>query len=68
MKTSEMVVLGTLIFGLITFSIGFLIYVQKLMLTYSLDWSLQLAVFGAYITVLALVLAKLFQKMEEVME
>jgi membrane protein implicated in regulation of membrane protease activity len=60
-----MIVLGMLIFGLVIFSIGLLIYIQKLMLAYSLDWSLQLAVFGAYITVLALVLAKLFQKVTE---
>jgi membrane protein implicated in regulation of membrane protease activity len=64
-KTFEMIVLGMLIFGLVIFSIGLLIYIQKLMLTYSLDWSLQLAVFGAYITVLALILAKLFQKVTE---
>jgi len=57
-----MIVLGILIFGLVIFSIGLLLYIQKIMLAYSLDWSLQLAIFGAYMILLALVLAKLFQK------
>jgi membrane protein implicated in regulation of membrane protease activity len=60
-----MIVLSVLIFGLVIFSLGSLLYIQKLMLAYSLDWSLQLAFFGAYIILLALVIAKLFQKVME---
>ena len=65
MKTSEAIVLAILIFGLTLFSIGSILYMRKLMDMYSVDVYLQLTVFGVYIILLALVLAKLFQKVME---
>ena len=65
MKTSEAIVLAILIFGLTLFSIGSILYMRKLMAMYSVDLYLELTVFGVYIILLALVLAKLFQKVME---
>jgi len=65
LRVSEMVVLAMLIIGLAMFSIGSILYLRELMLAYSVDVYLQLAVFGAYIIILALVLAKLLQKVME---
>lgn len=60
-----MIVLTIILFGLLLFSIGSILYIRRLMLTYAVDWTLQLAVFGAYIIILALILAKLFQRVVE---
>ncbi len=65
MKTSEAIILAILLFGILLLSIGSILYTRNIMLAYSIDWTLQVAVFGIYIIILALVLAKLLQKVME---
>jgi len=65
MKTSELIVLTALMIGLAIFTIGVLLYTRKLMSIYSIDFELQLVVYGLYIIILSIVLAKMLQKVME---
>ena len=64
-KISELIVLAVFLIGLVMATLGAVLYIQKLMIAYSVDWTLQLVVFGLYMIILALVLAKIFQKVIE---
>jgi len=59
MRKVELTVLVFLILGLLVFSIGSVLYLRKIMLEYTVDWELQLAVFGFFIILLALIFSKI---------
>ncbi|MEM3368489.1 MAG: hypothetical protein QW193_01165 [Nitrososphaerales archaeon] len=63
MKKVELYVLGLLIIGLLFLSIGSVLYVRKVMLEYAVDLELQLAVFGFFMILLALMFSKIASRL-----
>ena len=62
MEKTELAVLVSVLVGILSLSIGSVLYARKLMAEYGVSWELQLAFFGLTMIVVSLTVSKILSK------